>query len=808
MSAEGIKAGRAYVEIDADARKAQRELKDFQASVQASGREMQKIGAAAAGVGIGIVASLTAAAISAAAYGDALNDLSAKTGIAVASLASLGYAAEQSGTSLDGLEIAVKKMQNAVADAANGNAAAKASFDRLGISIDTLQGKSPDEQFRLLASRIGAIADPAQRTAAAVDVFGKSGTDILPILAGGADGLAKMEQRARDLGIVMGAEAAASVGELDDAISELGSQFGALKNIVGATIAEAIIPYRDTVATAFAGVIQFAKENKTLIVTVAGLGVALVTLGGAVFAVGAYTIVAAKGITALTAGMVALRAAMAAHPILLVAGVLTAVGVAAYYAINATDQYTQSIEDNAVKTMRANDAQRSLSRSQSERLAELAEAQRLSNEQADEAESIIAKLTAKHGDLGIAIDQNTGRITGMADAQARLNDEQLRGELLDAKKVEQETTGNIRVLEQQVVRDRTGTVDINASAEATKKIDEQLRLRQDAQDRIAAARASRFLIDQTRDRGGNAEQINAARQLGENAQQRIALQRRIDFNERTNDDPEKLAILREQLAAAEADAERLGKVMDGITDAKPNRNYTVEAIAEQTKALEKISKLQDSIEKDRMSALERELEAIRDTRDERIAAAQAIIDAEGKAGRPNSEAATAARAIVGGQADEVANTQIADRVRADIARQAQEKTDAAQAVADLEMQQEIEIAKLRKDNRRADALEVERYLREQEKRFVELGLQGDELAKARQRAQEIAGGLLTANEPDQDINRPAKVFADARAAAVAGGLGGSVNVLENEAKKQTKQSAEQTALLKEIARKVGIPSFN
>lgn len=59
---------------------------------------------------------------------------------------------------------------------------AKLAFDRLGISLDEIRGKSPDQVFKTVAAELSKVEDPAKRTQIAFDLFGKQGAAILPAL--------------------------------------------------------------------------------------------------------------------------------------------------------------------------------------------------------------------------------------------------------------------------------------------------------------------------------------------------------------------------------------------------------------------------------------------------------------------------------------------------------------------------------------------------------------------------------------------------------------------------------------------------
>jgi phage-related minor tail protein len=165
---------------------------------------------------VGAVAGLTVLATKTAQAGDEMDEMAARTGFSVEALSEYKYVAGLAGVELDGLEVAVKKMQNTVTDAQNGTKAAAAALDQLGISAQSLRGLSPEEQFDRIAAAVAGIEDPTRRAALAQDVFGRSGTDLLPMLAGGADGIARLRQEARDLGVVWTNESAAAAAKFSD----------------------------------------------------------------------------------------------------------------------------------------------------------------------------------------------------------------------------------------------------------------------------------------------------------------------------------------------------------------------------------------------------------------------------------------------------------------------------------------------------------------------------------------------------------------------------------------------------------------
>jgi hypothetical protein len=61
---------------------------------------------------------------------------------------------------------------------------AKFAFDRLGVSIEDLRNKSPQQVFALVADRLVSVKDASDRAAIAFDLFGRQAVNILPALKG------------------------------------------------------------------------------------------------------------------------------------------------------------------------------------------------------------------------------------------------------------------------------------------------------------------------------------------------------------------------------------------------------------------------------------------------------------------------------------------------------------------------------------------------------------------------------------------------------------------------------------------------
>ena len=201
-------------------------------------------------------------------------------------LSELGFAAEQSGADIETLEGGLRKMQKQVVEAASGSESAREALGKLGLTVDDLAKLSPDQQFKLIGDRLSYIQNPTLKAALAMEVFGKSGTKLLPLFANGARGIEELQQQARDLGLTMSTDDAQAAEAFGDTLDVL---WKVLKKTVF-TIGSALAPLLTEVAEGFTRVVvtvsNWIKENKDLVVMVFKIAAAAIAAGGALVVLG------------------------------------------------------------------------------------------------------------------------------------------------------------------------------------------------------------------------------------------------------------------------------------------------------------------------------------------------------------------------------------------------------------------------------------------------------------------------------------------------------------------------------------------
>lgn len=182
--------------------------------------------AAAAAIGtvvaaIGAVVKVSAdAALAAAAYGDKILDLAGKTDLSAKSLQAFDVMARTGNTTVEAIAAATLKMGRNIVDGSD-------AFRRLGLDINKLKSMSPEEQFRAVAVAIEGLGTNAERSAARVAIFGKSGDELTTVLHEAATGATELSGALSDEALQASADLQDQVDLLKTAWERVILQFGA-----------------------------------------------------------------------------------------------------------------------------------------------------------------------------------------------------------------------------------------------------------------------------------------------------------------------------------------------------------------------------------------------------------------------------------------------------------------------------------------------------------------------------------------------------------------------------------------------------
>ena len=277
-----IKAGSAFVELFVKGTQLEQGLKAASKHLESFGSGIQSFGKTVASFGAAAVGGFAAATHQFVTIGDAAAKAAQRTGLSVSAFQELSYAAQTlAGASADEFEGAFKRMQALIHDVSQGSEAAGKSFAELGVDVNDLLRASPEQQFLMLSDALSKIEDSSQRAALAMEVFGKSGTKLLPMVTAGAKGIETARKEFEKLGLSLTDEQANQAVELGDAIERVKGSLTGVALAVGTSLAPALRTMADRIIAMIVPISNWIKENNELIVSLAKTSavVALVGLG-------------------------------------------------------------------------------------------------------------------------------------------------------------------------------------------------------------------------------------------------------------------------------------------------------------------------------------------------------------------------------------------------------------------------------------------------------------------------------------------------------------------------------------------------
>lgn len=188
--------------------------------------------------GLNLVLNRFTAALSVGAVGffvkqqltaiDATAKFAQRLGMATEGLVGLQHAASITGVKVEALQMGLQRMTRRVAEAAMGTGEARGALQELGIDARELTQLRPEDQFARIADKMTKVATQGDRVRLAMKLFDSEGVALVNTLALGSDGLERMKQEARDLGLTFSGYMASKVEAANDALTRLRGAFTGL----------------------------------------------------------------------------------------------------------------------------------------------------------------------------------------------------------------------------------------------------------------------------------------------------------------------------------------------------------------------------------------------------------------------------------------------------------------------------------------------------------------------------------------------------------------------------------------------------
>lgn len=325
-----VKIGTDLTNFKAGMKEMSAEMKDKEAEIDALSKMMAK---SAGAMGAAIVAFGTLSVKTFMDVGDQLDKMSKRTGVSVEYLSKLRYVADRAGTSLEGFETGMRRLQRAVNDADQGLLEYQRSFEQLGIDYSALTRESPEEQFKAVMYALAGVTNASERAALAQDLLGRSGTQLIPIIADGTANFEELMEKAEELGIVMDEETARKAAALKDSMTSLKMSTQGVMREIGEGLAPIIKGLADVITKVTAGFSKWADANPELASTISQTAMVMGTL---MMALSAYVLIGPKVVAAAHAIALAMHTSLG--PLGLVTLAVTALTAALLYFWNQSSE--------------------------------------------------------------------------------------------------------------------------------------------------------------------------------------------------------------------------------------------------------------------------------------------------------------------------------------------------------------------------------------------------------------------------------------------------------------------------------------
>lgn len=199
------------------------------------------LGAFATGAVVGKLAAFTKAGLDNI---DMLAKLSDRMGVSIESARAYKNAADLAGVSIGTLEKGLGRLNKNIGDIKNGlieeSSPVFKAFEKLGVSLDDLNSKSPEQIFEDLVEKLGKIPDTATQGALAMAIFGRSGQQLITVFKGGLAGIDESRKLIKDLGLEMDRVDAAQIEAANDSMTRLQQVSQAAKDKLALELAPVI----------------------------------------------------------------------------------------------------------------------------------------------------------------------------------------------------------------------------------------------------------------------------------------------------------------------------------------------------------------------------------------------------------------------------------------------------------------------------------------------------------------------------------------------------------------------------------------
>lgn len=227
----------------------------------------------------GLIVSLGGMAYNSAVLSDDLNTLAKQSGLTTAEIQKMNYAQDLIDVSTDTMISSIKKLTNTLKSS-------EKKFESLGVATRDTNGEFRDttDIWYDTLEALSKVENETERDTLAMDIFGKSASELSGIIDDGGEALKSLGDQAERAGLIMSQDTLDSLNAVNDQIDTMKATVTATIATTGAKALEVLAPAFDMVVGKIGELLEWIgsldADQLKLIITVAGVIAAISPVAG------------------------------------------------------------------------------------------------------------------------------------------------------------------------------------------------------------------------------------------------------------------------------------------------------------------------------------------------------------------------------------------------------------------------------------------------------------------------------------------------------------------------------------------------
>lgn len=249
---------------------ASQKMADFGNATTKAGESLRGLSMVAGAVDLAL-AGLT---VKAGQTADDLNTMSKVTGISTTELQKYKYSADLLDVSVETIAKSQTKMKKSMLSAQQGSSTMADAFAKLGVSIEDSNGnlRSQDEVFAESIKALGEMTNETERDALAMQIFGKSATELNPLIEDNGETFQRVADIFASNGLeVVDQETIDNANRFQDALDTIKATGMVTLSTIGMQLAGYLAPAMEKVAEVLGKVMGWLSQLDPQVLTIIGI---------------------------------------------------------------------------------------------------------------------------------------------------------------------------------------------------------------------------------------------------------------------------------------------------------------------------------------------------------------------------------------------------------------------------------------------------------------------------------------------------------------------------------------------------------